>query len=210
MTLTVLANAIITGIIVYLFQKKFEANLQKSLFEHQTKFSRNYAKQVETLETLYQKFTVFEQAFRRLDWAIVDSYRKSKEMELKGNFADFQENLQQLEDFRKYFLENRLYLSVGDANQIERIWLEATLLQEILGFLLTSPLEDTRFQRLKMLSKSIAGSELYKSVPGLEKFDKSQISLILHDITTSISIRSRVLENLYKSVADTANKEHDE
>jgi len=61
--LTAVINAFVTaaigGIVLYRIQKKID----NSYFEHQTKFVRNHQKQVETLETLYQKFLIFADRF---------------------------------------------------------------------------------------------------------------------------------------------------
>jgi hypothetical protein len=57
--LTSVVNLITTGvflgIVIYVIQKKIDANIQKSLFEHQTKFARLHEKRAEVLETLYKK-----------------------------------------------------------------------------------------------------------------------------------------------------------
>src|SRR3972149_615711 len=84
MIVTVLANAIVTGIIVYLIQKRiessytkkleeFRARLQLSNFEQQTKFAKIHAKRVEALENLYQKFVIVSVGFTEMiDKAIED------------------------------------------------------------------------------------------------------------------------------------------
>jgi ubiquitin-protein ligase len=49
---TALINAVITGTFFYVIQKKIDSAFQKSLYEYQIKFSRNYPKTLEILETL--------------------------------------------------------------------------------------------------------------------------------------------------------------
>ena len=74
---TVLANAIVTGVVVFLFQKRtensfarkleeFKSRLQYSNFEQQTRFTASHARRVETLEILYRKFAAYSDALKHL------------------------------------------------------------------------------------------------------------------------------------------------
>ena len=71
---TVLGNAVVTGVIVFLFQKRtensfarkleeFKAHLAYSNFEQQQRFSAMHPKRVETLEILYKKYYDFFEVF---------------------------------------------------------------------------------------------------------------------------------------------------
>ena len=55
LVLTVATNALVTGIILFLFQKRIESSIAKKNFEHQIKFSKKYNKSVEVKDTLKQK-----------------------------------------------------------------------------------------------------------------------------------------------------------
>jgi len=59
MVLTVAANALVTGIIVFIFQKRMESSIIRKNFEHQVKFSKFYNKSLEVIETLRQKMILF-------------------------------------------------------------------------------------------------------------------------------------------------------
>src|SRR5258705_9572997 len=118
--ITIAANAIITGIIVYTIQKKienalakrmeeFKINLQYSLFEQQTKFKRIHEKRVETLETLYQKFTVFRLELVRILYDAVSACKLSGN-QLTINDKEIKECTKKLDDFNHYFINSRLYL----------------------------------------------------------------------------------------------------
>jgi len=78
--LTTIINIIITGlvggIIIYRIQKKIDATIQKSLFEHQTKFVRNHQKRVEALEALYNEIVSFEKlmSFQEVVFSCIFNY----------------------------------------------------------------------------------------------------------------------------------------
>jgi hypothetical protein len=62
----IIFTGLVGGIVIYVIQKKIDATIQKSLFEHQTKFSAIHSKRVETLETLYQKFIIYKTDFENI------------------------------------------------------------------------------------------------------------------------------------------------
>lgn len=122
--LTSIVNIIITGlvggIVIYTIQKKIDATIQKSLFEHQTKFVQLHAKRIETLETLYQKFRIFTFALEKListtNWARIKRQEINQE-----TYKENEKNVQRaLYDFWNYFNANRLYLS---SELIHEIWI---------------------------------------------------------------------------------------
>ena len=121
MILTVLANAIVTGIIVYRLQKKmeityakqmeeFRANLQYSIFEQQTKFAYIHAKRVEALETLYSKFAIFGETVTHLIVKMEHSVQKLPEKN-PVNLREIENELGlKYQDFTAYFMSIRLFL----------------------------------------------------------------------------------------------------
>ncbi len=125
MILTVLANAIVTGIIVYLIQKKiensfakkmeeFKSSLQYSNFEQQTKFARIHEKRTETLETLHQKFALFANTCEKMIHA--------KDIEQQANVMG------KLIDFWQYFLANRLFIPDSLEAEIGKTFGDAVML----------------------------------------------------------------------------------
>src|SRR5688500_2402911 len=60
--INIITSGRVGGIVNYTLQTQIDATIQKALFEHQTKFTINHAKAVETLENLYQKFVAFSNA----------------------------------------------------------------------------------------------------------------------------------------------------
>jgi len=123
--LTVVANAIVTGIIVYLIQKKiessfakqmeeFKASLQYSNFEQQTKFVKSHEKRTEIIVTLHQKFSLFARACETMIHA-----RDIKQQALV---------MEKLSDFWRYFLANRLFLPDSFEAEIWKIFGNAVTL----------------------------------------------------------------------------------
>ncbi len=118
---TVLANAIVTGIIVYFLQKKiehsfarkmeeFKASIQYSIFEQQTKFKMIHEKRVEALESLCGKYKVFCEAMRKdLDKFSTSYFFIANDRKLLGKFGFIP--FQRLSEFWEYFEKNRLFLS---------------------------------------------------------------------------------------------------
>lgn len=110
--LITLINIIVTGVvggfIIYRIQKKIDATFQKSVFEYQTKYSRNYPKTLETLETLREKFAIYVRSCIR---AIANEDINQRENILKN-----------LEDFYGYFSDHRMYISESLVSEINQIF----------------------------------------------------------------------------------------
>src|SRR5687767_4616927 len=66
MIVNIIMSSLVGGIVIYVIQKKIDATIQKSLFEHQIRFSRNYTKTLEVLETCRLKFNEFSRACQQL------------------------------------------------------------------------------------------------------------------------------------------------
>jgi hypothetical protein len=102
----VIFSGLVGGIVIYTLQKKIDTTIQKSLFEHQTKFKLSYAKAAETLETLFKRFV----AVRDVVSEAIDLWKRSRpEDRLLDTKMDHAREL--MRDFWKYYRDNRLYLS---------------------------------------------------------------------------------------------------
>ena len=80
--LTVILNALFTGVIVSYFNKRLEAKFAKQMFEDQLKFKMIHEKRIETLENLYKKFVVFNKTLEKVirDLLIHNSSKTTKGM----------------------------------------------------------------------------------------------------------------------------------
>ena len=83
---TSLTSAVISGVVVYLIQKsiensfikkmeEFRASIQYSLFEQQTKFTKNYQKSTETILIFHQQLVVLRSDFD----SYINLYKKIEE-----------------------------------------------------------------------------------------------------------------------------------
>jgi hypothetical protein len=201
MILTVLANAIVTGIIVYRIQKRFEANLQNSLFEHQTKFSRNYAKRVEVLETLYQKFMVFRDAYKKSDFKLFTFFSGTLELEADDFFEDDNDQRSKLADFWHYFEANRLYLPNRLRVTIKNIHDTTQTLPSLAALLFIAVAKN---EPIPALLRDGLEQMLYMDAGSLGPQPPKFLQALMSHI---LELQRQSLEYLYQTVADTVDKE---
>src|SRR5574341_214600 len=127
----IIMSGLIGGIVIYTLQKKIDATIQKSLFEHQTKFTRSYEKTVETLENLCKKLAVCARGFREMAVQAVSFYQDIRK-ELNVDVAYYENNRLQLEDFFNYLEENRYALPGKLVHQITSIYINVNNLHQAL------------------------------------------------------------------------------
>jgi hypothetical protein len=206
MLLTVVANALVTGIIVYLIQKRiersytrqmeeFKASLQYSNFEQQTKFAKIHEKRVETLETLYQKYSLIRDSFREIIGELNIAENKYK---MEG--SKYSPHRELLDDFRFYFETNRLFLTPETSGEINEICLTAERVNVALRLL---------FVEHEKTSEAILWANAY--LHDLRNVDilnpkKPNYTKLLSQMYRKIQEQTQRLETIYKSVADTADK----
>jgi len=109
----VIISGLVGGVVIYVIQKKIDATIQKSLFEHQTKFARSHEKTVETLEILHQKYSLFARMCNVMIGE-KDAGRKTAVFD-------------QLIDFWGYFLENRMYIAENVEDDMQEIFMNSSV-----------------------------------------------------------------------------------
>ena len=116
--LTTIFNVVFTGfvggIVIYTIQKKIDATIQKSLFEHQTRFTISHAKSIAAIETLHQKFILFAHSCENMILAR-DTQRQRSVME-------------NLWEFWQYFVDNRLFIPESFEGEIQKVFENAVIL----------------------------------------------------------------------------------
>lgn len=208
---TVLGNAIVTGIIVYFIQKKFEAKLQKSLFEHQTKFSRTYPKTLEVLETLHQKLLNYSSSCSVLmyqieskisGWQAIlsDEEFRTKEQDLLTKFAGCS----------AYLDENRIYIPDRSIGELENIINELHALdfyRTVCTSFLEQPAEDFPILVRDVIAGrySLSFLRFINESPfqNINPKDKDAPIILIRTIRDKVNKLPERLEKLYKSVAET-------
>jgi hypothetical protein len=117
LALTITANALITGVLLFVFQKRMEESLSKRLFEHQIKFSRSYPKTLEVIETLNDKFHHYLERCSKLSQNLQDRARRYELIVLQ-NRPNLDEELEKVFEFDEELSEECVNLDdlVTDMN----------------------------------------------------------------------------------------------
>ncbi len=194
----IIFTALVGGVVIYVIQKKIDATIQKSLFEYQTKFSRNYPKRVETLETLYQKLLLYIKTFQ---YVMLPEINLAMKNGSPIDFSKYKEANLYSDDAGKYFLNNRLFLQADTVVEIEEIFHRQSMFQLLVDWIdkngnppFSDDIEFAKYliEELDLEQKIDIGSEL--------RTDDLVLVLIL--FTKRMGQDTERLEKLYKSVAE--------
>src|SRR6266508_2411330 len=208
---TVLANAIVIGIIVYLIQKRiessfakkleeFKASLQKSSVEHQIKFSTTYPKTLEILETYRKKLVHYSNVLEKSHSTVNEELSKSEMLSDENCQRMIDEIYGALTEFYIYSQENRLYLPDELVLELIDISYKVESMNSVSVQLLYLPREPTEkyFDEVKRLSKLIHFPiALYYNQPEDEWAD-----ILIGHTQEEVEKQIEKLEKLYKSVAE--------
>jgi len=184
--LTVGLNALVTGVFVYLFQKRVERNA----FKEQTKFTRSHEKRAETLEALYPKFRIFsDQLNKLLENAFIEKNEFAADPEIlaaiRKNFADS----------REYLEDNRIFLDTKEAYEIQQIHESFWRIQQVIKLLYVDPYNITNEQILR-------ANRLIGDIPGLqplEPHDPKYVKLALEIYNQTKGLVDKV-EKIYRKI----------
>lgn len=187
---TVLANAVVTGIIVHRFQKRFEAKLQFSNFEQQTKFARLHAKRMEVLENWYQKFREFEDALNK--W--IAQLQHAKEESAFDITDESRAITAKWEEFEDYYEANILFIPYSLLEKMGEVRTAALYLQLGVHTLAKTPTK-------KLLDNGLVG-EIRAMLRIENEDDLTTPGKFLSALQTVLHRQSRIINNLYKSVAE--------
>lgn len=210
-----LATAIITGIVIFFLQKRmensfaekletFKTNLQSSLFEHQTAFSRTYLKRGDSLEALYQKFVNFSEDFKRICFDVTFPYGKSFKEEPNITPDDYQNCETKLNDFWQDFTKNRLYLPSELVFEISEIYWYSKNILSLLLLIIPSNKFDADLIKF-IMNTSLRETPLNENMVNWEKPD---FSFLLTQMIIQIELQVQKLDRLYKLAIEAKNEEH--
>lgn len=197
--LMTIVNTIITGlvggIVIYTVQRKIDATIQKSLFEHQTKFTRNYNKKVEVLENLYKRVSAFNDSFRNL---IFQSFDFDNELRINTNVLIKCEYLIPLiDEASEYYRENLFDLPEGIVDFVGEITIAMRAIPAVLEMFDFVDAEGSkkRAQSINIYLNQLRSMDV--SFRPLDLENPDYITL-LDDMQHLISRNTRLLENLYR------------
>lgn len=194
----VVFTGLVGGIIVHVIQRRIDATIQKTLFEYQARFTRDFSKTLEVLENLNNRFLNFRNLFN----LFVLSYRpwgedleeETPNPELKSKIADIYTAMM---EFSSYFKSNRLFLSYELINEVWDIDFRTSLFYD-LAFGCYSRITNQSPTRLMATNAQIKEIGL----EGLMMRYEEKIALKTHllAINTRIIEQAERLEKLYRSV----------
>ncbi len=132
--LTVTINALVTGVIIFLFQKRVERREATKAFQEQTKFKRFHEKRAETLEALYPKFRLFSDELNNL---LQVAFIGTNEFEVDpAVLEDIKKNMQ---IFGQYLDDNKILLETKEAYDLHNIYWSFHSIHAIISFLYVDP-----------------------------------------------------------------------
>jgi hypothetical protein len=119
--LQIFVNLILTGILLYVFQRfidersserleKFKADIQTMILEKQTKFENLHEKRTEVVAELYRRLL----QIRNLLYSVKSNIEAKKKEDEKSTYGAYLE----IRTFYEYFDQNRLYLPETLCNKI--------------------------------------------------------------------------------------------
>lgn len=195
MLLTVTLNALVTGVIVYLFQKRIERTFAKENFEYQTKFADIYSKRIKASETIIHKYMAFENSM----WLLTDSIRDyiNSGVENEINFEEGNKDIMsKLAELREFYKNNRMFLSKYLSNSMNGALVYASLAQYAVSSVSKDPMIES------VPSEWI---ELFPELPVIPEFEDEDLNKpewFLYVVSIKLKNISEFLERVYRSEAE--------
>lgn len=213
--INILITGIVSNLIFYRYQKRidnlynrqmeeFRQRLAYVNYEKQTKFVTTHAKRVETLRTLYKKLVLYSEGFTFMTHQVAYLYASKPDM-VSMTESDYEKFGEILEDFRKYFWENRLFLphEMVDKIRVVSSWARS-LHENILDILpFTAP---HHYYNIK--SSLSHYYNYHDSEHNLDDWERADYAVLLGLMDRAMGNLVREIESLYKLVAEvtTANE----
>ncbi|HKJ80295.1 MAG TPA: hypothetical protein VKA10_12200 [Prolixibacteraceae bacterium] len=196
---TAFINVFITGfvssVVFFRYQKRIEETMAKSLFEYETKFSRNHEKKVETLEELFQKYSDFRIKFNRYLFDGEKSIRELKDD--KREIAEIQ-----IEDIQSYFRSHRIFIDVDIATKLDTVFNNSSRLFLFAGMLSFLPEDDFSSTASAILHFLIEKSvELKGFDTGADGYPIFDNSVFVNGVIGLVSDYSKTIEKIYRDSA---------
>ena len=188
--LTVTLNGLVTGVLIFYFQRRIESKLGRQNFEHQTKFSDIYAKRVKALEDIFQKFIALESTLLAM-YQNTQAFMELKPKDQKP-YADHKGVQAKFEVFQHSFEVNRLYLSEKAAEVVLGVFVMLVPVKALIGIIASNPL---------MKSVPSAWMEMLPELgemKGFEGADLTEPEILLKRLMKEVSMCGVRLENLYE------------
>jgi hypothetical protein len=132
--LTVGLNALVTGVFVYLFQKRLDDRYAKRQFEDQVKFSRVYPKTLEVIEGFHQKLHEYISKFNLYSVHVRAMARGDSSL-TEREFAQLEEEpFIIVTELGKYLDVNRIYLPISSDSEVTSVFRKLQDLDFIMSY----------------------------------------------------------------------------
>ena len=195
---TAFINLAVSNFLFLRYQKKIESTFIKSVFEYQTKFTRNHEKTVETLETIYQKFQELQVKVNRNIMNIIVSSENDlpddeHRNELKAVF-------EKADNLQEYYFARRIYLEEKTSEQIGQIVNKTKLLN--LSIHMALIIFDAPDKEMpKMISALKISAENWGDI----KIDEASFDAkeYLYEVMALLNSYSATLEHYYRDAVNT-------
>lgn len=202
MILTIATNALVTGVLLFLFQKRIEDRYARRIFDDQLKSKIVHEKRFQTLETLYQMIAKFNRNFTNEIHQIAIYDKSSKKLSLTNTtlLKNFDGAHKELDKCRTYFNDNRIFLPTDMANEIHRILMDAAIPHTLIEVITVVEADTEHIPMAVQLINNHSG------VPGLKinplQEDDADLRRWILDLSFFTMSLTRALEALYKSSAN--------
>ena len=197
--LTVVINALVTGTIVFIFQKRIEASIAKKDFEHQIKFSKLYPKSLDVIETYRQKLlnrrgTAFRY-YTELSYMFFRNEVDEKRFEESRRSA-----LDASNEMQKHINDNIIYIPKRFLAEVNEIRMKARalsvpdLIHELDG--------DMDWKRKRFIDQLIEATDSIDQISYDDEPNGATALVLLVRMNDKYNELIDRLEKIYKSVAD--------
>jgi hypothetical protein len=198
MLLTVAVNALVTGVLLFIFQKRFESRYAKRQFEDQVKFQRMHEKRVEALENLHKKLSDYTQSLVEAPLFIRIKLRHTSKSNPGFEITErVMSTVEKWKEFIEYFESSIKFLPDIIERQIGDMVNEASDLHMLfLSLIAEHELDDALDPGWV---NEITAGFITKSIVQ----DRKTVDALLDSIHKEMIIKTKQLEHIYKSVAHT-------
>jgi hypothetical protein len=196
-------DALLTGILIFGFQKYWEYRYSQKQFQGQLKSKMIHEKRVVTLETLFKKYSEFMYLSGELQQEAVIT-RPS----ITGNNSYLKEKLKvatdKIQEVRNYFNDNRLYLPESLVEKISNIVIESIRLNLEMRDIIfrTNWEEELDKEKVAEVTKYFISKNtqyIWRPI--------TDIPSLLNAIWAELFLYQNIIEAAYRSIADIEEEE---
>lgn len=197
---TTIINGIVSNFIFLRYQKKIEESFVKSKLEFETKFIRNHEKLVQTLETIYQKYSEFRLEATRCLLDIISSLRGDEIFHKEVNLSDIRKRLTEAFEISDklfdYHIQHSLYLPTDISSEVGQILSRTKLIAALIEMGIRQ-IENPDFIEFESLELMMG---IWQIEPNFD-INKPSMEAFFEGIVTTLRDYSSSIEKHYREMA---------